>query len=88
MNIKLNFPNSNNLEQYSNEVVWDSGGDQGKTAQANELRIPEAFPASSNLSSSDFISSYVLVLKTLFWLMEGSADYILKYLVLLLRRPP
>ena len=62
MNIKLNFiPNLNTLEQYSNDVVWDSGGKQGETAQANELRIPEAFPASSNLSSSDLISSYVLV---------------------------
>ena len=62
MNIKLNsIPNLNNLEQYSNDVVWDSGGEQGKTAQANELRIPEAFPTSSNLSSSDLISSYVLV---------------------------
>ena len=62
MNIKLNFiPNLNTLEQYSNDVVWDSGGKQGETAQANELRIPEAVPASSNLSSSDLISSYVLV---------------------------
>lgn len=61
MNIKLNFtPNLNNLEQFSNEVIWDSGSDQGKTAQANELRIPEAFPTSSKLSSSDLISSYVL----------------------------